>query len=191
MLRHVTACALSNRPLSVVEVKKSMYRFYLTNVGLVKPDAETPWHMYDLHEKNLDHIYRGWKTWIAENYSKEWHLKRRNLHVRAGEQAAYCTPKAVHSFFDTLEALLTEVGLYPDGCLNALALKCVWHCDEKGMESLPNGNLKQQRVVAPKCCGKNTTSVAESSFGHITLLPFLSLGALDSFDFSCECPPTV
>ena len=63
-------------------------------------------------------------------------------------------PKQYTASFDTLEALLTEVGLYPDGCLNALALKCVWHCDEKGMESLPNGNLKQQRVVAPKCCGK-------------------------------------
>ena len=175
-MTHVTACALSNHPLSVSEIKQSMYRFHVVNLGLVKPDVDTPWERCDDFAVSLEHVYRGWKAWVSESYDSEWHIRRRCLHAKAAEQVTSCTPKAVHGWFDVVERVLVELDLYKDGCLVDTAARALWVADEKGLESLP-GKVKQQKIVAPKCCGsKGTTSVVEGCFGHISLLPFLALG---------------
>lgn len=72
------------------------------------------------------------------------------------------------------ETLLLELGLLKDGRLTESAGAALWACDEKGLEST-DGKVKFHRAAAPKVLGKVTTDVASSSWGHVTLLPFVSL----------------
>ncbi|CAE7565729.1 unnamed protein product, partial [Symbiodinium sp. CCMP2592] len=178
LVRHVTLCALSNQPLSVGDIKKAMFKFYLVNRNIVDASsaAVTPWEDYKLYERSMEHVYRRWKDWVAQSYPNEFHVRRCCLHARPAEQAAALTPKAVHGYFDTLERVLDETNLRKDGVLTSQSSKCIWVTDEKGMESLDHGKVKGQKVLAPRCVGSATCSVTEGSFGHISVLPFLSLG---------------
>lgn len=72
------------------------------------------------------------------------------------------------------EKLLEEVGLLKNGRLTDAAGTALWACDEKGLEST-DGKVKFHRVAAPKAVGQATAEVCSSSWGHVTLLPFVSL----------------
>ncbi|CAJ1436557.1 unnamed protein product [Effrenium voratum] len=77
--------------------------------------------------------------------------------------------------FDKIQTLLEEVNLYKDGKLLPAASKAFWCCDEKGLVS-NEGKIKFQRVVAPRGLPQATTDIGSASFGHVTLLPFVSVG---------------
>jgi hypothetical protein len=76
--------------------------------------------------------------------------------------------------FSVEESLLQEVGLLRDGLLTEAAGTALWACDEKGLEST-DGKVKFHRAAAPKALGKVTADVPSASWGHVTLLPFVSL----------------
>ena len=70
--------------------------------------------------------------------------------------------------------MLQEVGLLRDGLLTEATGTALWACDEKGLEST-DGKVKFHRAAAPKALGKVTADVPSASWGHVTLLPFVSL----------------
>ena len=77
LVTHVTLCSLSNCPLSVKEIKQSMYRFYLLNANIIKAEEPTDWATFDAHEKNMNHIYRGWMDWVKQSYPKDCEVPKK------------------------------------------------------------------------------------------------------------------
>ena len=77
LVTHVTLCSLSNCPLSVKEIKQSIYRFYLLNANIIKAEEPTDWATFDAHEKNMNHIYRGWMDWVKQSYPKDCEVPKK------------------------------------------------------------------------------------------------------------------
>ena len=135
-----------------------------------------PWGDYDAHERSMDYIYRHWREWVDDTYPDDFQIRRRCLNARHAEQAAMLTPQACHQFLDLLEETLDECGWRQNGALTDEAGVAIWNTDEKGFEARDSGKLKGQKVLVPKCIGTSASaSVQEGSFGHITILPYMSL----------------
>ena len=92
------------------------------------------------------------------------------------QEASSITPSTILLHFRQLETLLLECKLMEKegGSLLPHAGDTLWCCDEKGLAGLNASYSKNLKAVVPKSV-RSTRQTSDKSFGHLTLLPFVSL----------------
>ena len=100
-------------------------------------------------------------------------VKKNQIGIK-GETAAMISHKSVEEHFVSLEQLLLDIGVLiaPGGTVQHAHR--VWCCDEKGMNH-EAGKIKFVRGLSVKALGPPTCSAGQSSFKHISVLPFICL----------------
>ncbi len=180
MLRHVVSMAASNKALFPHEVKQCMYRLCLLNKGIVKLEdiehKELPWSDYEKYVPCIENIYKDWRAWVRHEFPDKLSLMNAKTCYKSAEEAASITPKTINQHFDELETMLLEAKLMDPETkrLTEAAGQCIWTMDEKGLSGDPGKHVKNKKALTAREVGA-TRCHKDSTFGHITLAPFVSL----------------
>ena len=179
LLRHVVSMSISNRSLFPYEVKRCMYKMWLLNASIISTTAaketDLPWDEYESYAPSMEHCYKDFRQWVRENAPADWKLINKKTVTKTAEEAADISPCTINLHVDLLQALLEECGLLSEtGALKKEASTAIWCCDEKGLTGAATSVFKHAKAVSIRSVPASKQS-KEKSFGHVTLLPFVSL----------------
>lgn len=176
LLKHVEIMQRSNCTFTAKDVQKAMWRFYMLNIGAVRSGDALDWSEFEQYEreKNMVNVYKHWLAWVKSTQPKSMQVLNRKVIGVKGERAASCCHESVAAHFDALEALLVDIGVcagHGATVQNPHRVRC---CDEKGMTD-ESGKLKFVRSLSIKSLGAPSCSAGQSSFKHVSVLPFMCL----------------
>ena len=168
---HVRVCEQGNRPLTVTDAKKCIWRFWMINEGLVTSTCPIDWDVFEEYEQKMDKPYRTWMDWVNEHVEDDA-LKLAVKHLKGckSSEAASCTPAVVADAITKLEKLCEETCISQNGVI--IGADRIWYCDEKGFDE---GEVKMQKGVCTKGNKQPTKAVGDGRMRHITVAPFVSL----------------
>ena len=153
-----------------------MWRFYLINIGAADKDTVLDWSDFEKYEKDksMEMVYRGWLAWVADTQPKAMQVQSRKLIGVKGERAAMCSAESVKEHFESLDKLLLDIGVLTQIGGLVQNPRRVWCVDEKGMTD-EAGKLKFSKGLSVPALGPPTCSAGQSSFKHVSVLPFICL----------------
>ena len=119
-------------------------------------------------------MYRAWFQWASSIAAKDMQVLSRKVVGVKGEKAAMCSPESVKTYFDSLQETLLEIGVLKSAGETVQNEHRVWACDEKGMTD-DDGKIKFVQSLCVKGQGAPTCTAGQSSFKHVSVLPFICL----------------
>ncbi|CAJ1443933.1 unnamed protein product [Effrenium voratum] len=122
------------------------------------------------------HFWRDFRAWVEATQPREDSLSLQKLKAKTLHQAAVMEPKVIEQAFDTLQKMLTRLGLMSaSGVLLASSSGRVIIADEKGFSSRSDVLTQMRGIITQSGRSKAATVSAVTSFEHITVCSWLPM----------------
>ena len=126
------------------------------------------------HEDKPCQVYRAWLRWAQDSFPKSLQPISKKVVGIKGERAALCCEESVRTYFEALQQTLQEIGVLASATATLQHSHRVWACDEKGMTD-EAGKIKFTQSLCIAELGPPTCTAGQSSFKHVSVLPFVCL----------------
>ena len=121
----------------------------------------------------FNHVWRDFKSWVQATQPKADHLSLEKLKAKTMHQIAVVEPKIIAAAFDTLEEMMTRLGLMVNGVVRAESAGRVVVADEKGFST--RSDVTTRGVITHSGRSKAATASAVTNFDHLTLCSWLPM----------------